>query len=50
MEETTNKPNHLVLEHELGPLKRLVFAEALPYSPYGKVEKLKLRELYLPKP
>ncbi|MBL8056344.1 MAG: long-chain fatty acid--CoA ligase [Anaerolineales bacterium] len=30
--------------------KRLVFAEALPYSPYGKVEKLKLRELYLPKP
>jgi fatty-acyl-CoA synthase len=27
--------------------KRVVFADALPYSPYGKVEKAKLREKYL---
>jgi fatty-acyl-CoA synthase len=27
--------------------KRIVFADALPYSPYGKVEKQKLREKYL---
>jgi acyl-CoA synthetase (AMP-forming)/AMP-acid ligase II len=27
--------------------KRIIFAESLPYSPYGKVEKVKLRERYL---
>ncbi len=27
--------------------KRVVFAETLPYTPYGKVEKAKLREQYL---
>ncbi|MBI4787343.1 MAG: long-chain fatty acid--CoA ligase [Chloroflexi bacterium] len=28
--------------------KRVIFADAFPYSPYGKVEKAKLREKYLP--
>ena len=27
--------------------KEIIFADQLPYSPYGKVEKAKLRELYL---
>jgi fatty-acyl-CoA synthase len=27
--------------------KQIIFAEQLPYSPYGKVEKAKLRELYI---
>jgi fatty-acyl-CoA synthase len=27
--------------------KRVVFADTLPYTPYGKVEKPKLREKYL---
>jgi fatty-acyl-CoA synthase len=27
--------------------KRVIFADALPYSPYGKVEKARLREQYL---
>ncbi len=27
--------------------KRVVFADSLPYSPYGKIEKVKLREQYL---
>jgi fatty-acyl-CoA synthase len=27
--------------------KAIIFADSLPYSPYGKVEKAKLRELYL---
>lgn len=27
--------------------KRVVFADALPYSPYGKVQKTKLKKLYL---
>lgn len=26
--------------------KHIIFADALPYSPYGKVEKLKLRQMY----
>jgi fatty-acyl-CoA synthase len=26
--------------------KQIIFAEQLPYSPYGKVEKARLRELY----
>ncbi|NJN43800.1 MAG: long-chain fatty acid--CoA ligase [Anaerolineae bacterium] len=29
--------------------KEIVFADALPYSPYGKVEKVKLKEHYLSK-
>jgi fatty-acyl-CoA synthase len=28
--------------------KQIIFADSLPYSAYGKVEKAKLRELYLP--
>jgi fatty-acyl-CoA synthase len=28
--------------------KKVVFSDALPYSPYGKIEKPKLRERYLP--
>jgi acyl-CoA synthetase (AMP-forming)/AMP-acid ligase II len=27
--------------------KEIVFIDALPYSPYGKVEKVKLKEKYL---
>jgi fatty-acyl-CoA synthase len=27
--------------------KRVIFADAFPYSPYGKIEKVKLREKYL---
>jgi fatty-acyl-CoA synthase len=27
--------------------KRVVFADTLPYTPYGKVEKARLREQYL---
>jgi fatty-acyl-CoA synthase len=27
--------------------KKVVFADALPYSPYGKVQKAKLRERYV---
>jgi acyl-CoA synthetase (AMP-forming)/AMP-acid ligase II len=27
--------------------KEVIFADALPYSPYGKVQKVKLRETYL---
>jgi fatty-acyl-CoA synthase len=27
--------------------REIIFAEALPYSPYGKVEKAKLKEKYL---
>ena len=26
--------------------KQIIFVDSLPYSPYGKVEKAKLRELY----
>ncbi|MCP4362520.1 MAG: long-chain fatty acid--CoA ligase, partial [Chloroflexi bacterium] len=27
--------------------KEIIFADALPYSPYGKVEKIKLKEKYI---
>jgi fatty-acyl-CoA synthase len=27
--------------------KRVIFADALPYSPYGKVQKAELKKLYL---
>jgi acyl-CoA synthetase (AMP-forming)/AMP-acid ligase II len=27
--------------------KAVIFIDALPYSPYGKVEKLKLKERYV---
>jgi acyl-CoA synthetase (AMP-forming)/AMP-acid ligase II len=26
--------------------KRVIFADSFPYSPYGKIEKAKLREKY----
>lgn len=52
------KPNQQATEAELQRFcdarlarfkipKRIVFAETLPYTPYGKVEKAKLREKYL---
>jgi fatty-acyl-CoA synthase len=53
------KPGHTATEDELlkfcdGKLarfkipKQVIFTDALPYSPYGKIEKVKLREKYLP--
>jgi fatty-acyl-CoA synthase len=52
------KPGHSATQEELqafcqGQLarykipKRVIFADALPYSPYGKVEKAKLKEKYV---
>jgi fatty-acyl-CoA synthase len=52
------KPGHTATEDELlkfcdGKLarfkipKQVIFSDTLPYSPYGKIEKVKLREKYL---
>ena len=55
---TVLKPGHRVSESDLRDHcytqlarykvpKQVIFTDALPYSPYGKVEKAKLREQFL---